>query len=608
MTRTTGKRIRKNLISLTTIPALLVVLLSDVVDLQAQAGEPSDVNQGRRIERLGDTTVDEWEMDLSVPPAASGITSGEIPESLPDEEQNRHLQDVLSRLAKDPGNQAALGQLDDLLANVLQQATGMIDSGFPEQGEPLLRLIQSMNPGLTGLDEAQQHLQALKDSAELVAAGNLALQEMHIIEPDRNNAFYFYTQAKLKDPTASAAQSGLAQVQGLLIQRALESATELDFDLADEWLREAAKVLEDQTRVDSARQQLARFHQKYAQALEHKALQAMDSGNFDQAELSIIDLIALGGQTDRVDSLRARLEESRFYGGFEPGQIITDPFLRAGHQAPEIVIIAAGSFLMGTTGSIKGSRDNERPAHRVTIARGFGIGAREVSVGEFRLFVESNGYRTAVERAGSSTIYDESAGRLNRRKGVSWEDGYTGKKSKPNMPVLHVNWFDAQAYVKWLSLETGKRYRLPSEAEYEYVARAGAIGNYWWGENSPPEVVENLTGERDSSPGKRQWSNYFSRYGDAHWGPAPTGSFPPNPFGVHDIAGNVSEWTEDCWHHNYTKAPVDGLAWVNPGCKRRVVRGGYWASAPLDSRAAFRISAKAETFGPVVGIRIARDL
>ena len=78
--------------------------------------------------------------------------------------------------------------------------------------------------------------------------------------------------------------------------------------------------------------------------------------------------------------------------------------------------------------------------------------------------------------------------------------------------------------------------------------------------------------------------------------------------GVYDIAGNVSEWMEDCWHPNYIKAPVDGSAWVNPGCKRSVVRGGYWASAPDQSRAAFRISAKPETLGPVVGIRIARDL
>ena len=101
-----------------------------------------------------------------------------------------------------------------------------------------------------------------------------------------------------------------------------------------------------------------------------------------------------------------------------------------------------------------------------------------------------------------------------------------------------------ESYLQWLSLETGKTYRLPSEAEYEYVARAGDNGTYWWGEDSPAEAVENLTGERDKSPAKRQWSTYFKKYGDGHWGPAPAGSLSSDalvhPMGVHDIAGNVS--------------------------------------------------------------------
>ena len=154
--------------------------------------------------------------------------------------------------------------------------------------------------------------------------------------------------------------------------------------------------------------------------------------------------------------------------------------------------------------------------------------------------------------------------------------------------------------------------RLPSEAEYEYVARAGGTGTYWWGEGSPTEAVENLTGERDKSPSKRVWTTSFRRYGDGHWGPAPAGSFRDaelkHPMGVLDIAGNVSEWTEDCWHQNYIKAPTDGSAWINPGCNSHVARGGYWASAPEQSRAAFRIPAKADSYGPVIGFRIARDL
>ena len=131
---------------------------------------------------------------------------------------------------------------------------------------------------------------------------------------------------------------------------------------------------------------------------------------------------------------------------------------------------------MGFRGSSKDDYANEKPQHRVTIKRGFGLGVREVTVAEFRLFIERSGYRTAAEHSKGSTVYVEAAGRLNHRDGVDWEYNYSGKKAKPEMPVLYVNLHDAQAYVQWLTLETGKSYRLPSEAEYEYVASAGSGG------------------------------------------------------------------------------------------------------------------------------------
>jgi formylglycine-generating enzyme required for sulfatase activity len=240
------------------------------------------------------------------------------------------------------------------------------------------------------------------------------------------------------------------------------------------------------------------------------------------------------------------------------------------------------------------------------------MGVTEVTVAQFRLFIKRTGYRTAAEISGSSSIYDETAGRLSKRSGVNWKHDYRGREAEPDLPVLHINVNDAEAYLQWLTLETGKTYRLPSEAEYEYVARAGGKGNYWWGEDAPVEAVENLTGERDKSPSKREWTSFFKKYGDGHWGPAPAGSIRSDalahPMGVHDIAGNVSEWVADCWHDNYVKAPTDGSAWFNRGCDRRVVRGGYWASAPEQSRAAFRFPVKSDSFGPVVGFRIARDL
>ena len=448
--------------------------------------------------------------------------------------------------------------------------------------------------------------------AGFLESGNIALRSGRVLEPENRNALYYFALALNIDPSNPAALLGVQKVQEALIARALDAADDLDYEMAETWLSDAAKIRQDQGPVDNAHMEVATLKENHALELERKVVTAMEAGNFSLADFYVIDLIALGGQENRVDSLRARLDDARFYGGFGPGQIIRDELMKTGGEAPDLVIIASGSFRMGSKSRDQGVLDHERPRHRVTFKSGFALGVREVSVAEFRLFIKNSGYRTAAERAGKSSVYDEAAGRISNRNGVNWRHNYLGKKAGPDLPVLHVNLHDAQAYAQWLSEETGKAYRLPSEAEYEYVARAGGNGTYWWGEGTPDGIVENLTGEHDRSSSNRQWTTFFRKYGDGYWGPAPAGSLVSNelshPMGVHDLTGNVSEWTQDCWHENYFRAPVDGSAWINPGCNRRVVRGGYWASSPTQCRAAFRISAKAETYGPVVGIRIARDL
>ena len=577
-----------------------------------ESAAEKETPESRRIERLGEVTADEWEMDLALPPAATEVPTVPGENTLPDEAQNRRLQQLLSSLAANPRNAGVNAQLNELLTEVLGQANELMDAGSYAEAERLILIVQSINPALPNFNAAKARLQSQDEIRELLSMAETALQAGQILEPVNANAIDYFNQALAKDPANSSARDGLARAQGALIDRALEYARELDFDTAGEWLQEASSVIPDQRRVEAAREELQAFRLERAVELREQAISAMDAGEFTVADFAIIDLIALGGQEAWVASLRARLEEARLYGGFEPGQVFADKLNRAGGTAPEIVIIAADSYLMGTRENSDDSYDHEKPLHRVTIRQGFGLGVREVSVAEIRRFIEQTGYRTAAEVSGSSNIYDEAAGRLSNRSGVTWEHDYRGKKADPDLPVLHVNAYDAQAYVQWLALETGKGYRLPSEAEYEYVARAGGKGTYWWGEGSPAEAVENLTGERDKSPNKRQWTTSFAKYGDGHWGPAPVGSVVNgdlvHPMGVKDIAGNVSEWMADCWHDNYIKAPTDGSAWVNRGCKRRVVRGGYWASAPEQSRAAYRFPVNADSHGPVIGFRIARDL
>ena len=557
--------------------------------------------------------TEEWEMDLSLP--ASTVTRPGVQNmaTLPDAAQEKKLQQLLSDLAADSTNTETLAQLDKLLADVLDQARTMLDGGQVEEAAHLLAVILPIDPNLPGFQSVQQRVWLAREINGLLEKGNAALEANRLMEPRNSSAYAYFYQASLRDPGNRATKSGLAKLQEALIMRAYASAQELDFTMSAHWLQQASEVYEDQLQVDDASEQLALFQDMHVADLETKVLAAIDAGRFNEAHSGINELQALGTQEESVNMLKERLGNARFYGGFQPGQVISDEFSQSGAKAPEIVIVAAGSFMMGCVDRAGGTSGNEQPRHRVTLEKGFGLGVREVTVGQFGEFIQQSGYQTAADRKGSSSIYDKVAGKLIKQSGVNWQHNYLGEKAAQGDPVIHVSFTDARAYVQWLSASTGKHYRLPSEAEYEYVARAAGRGSYWWGEGSPTGVVENLTGQLDESPDKRTWGTPFENYGDGYWGPAPAGSLKDSslvhPMGVHDIAGNVTEWVEDCWYADYSDAPNDGSAWVDPNnCMRRVVRGGYWGSAPQKSRAAFRISAAPESTGPVIGFRIARDL
>jgi formylglycine-generating enzyme required for sulfatase activity len=339
-----------------------------------------------------------------------------------------------------------------------------------------------------------------------------------------------------------------------------------------------------------------------------QANSALDAGNADLAQLLAQRALGLSPDVGGVDVFNERLRNARLYASFRAGQVIADAFVDRNGKAPALVVVPIGSFTMGSPAQESGHRSTEEPQREVKITLGFALGQDEVSVADFRAFVDDAKYQTDAEKLGSSTIYDEDSGRTIERRGVTWRNDYSGAIAADNLPVIHVSWNDAKAYAQWLSARTGKRYRLPSEAEYEYALRAGTTTRYWWGDGNPTSKVANLTGDGDKSPTQRRWTNAFPRYSDGYWGPAPLGKFPPNPFGLRDIDGNVTDWVEDCWHDNYLRAPADARAWVNPGCERRVVRGASWGSAPDQARSAFRTSLSADARNAQVGIRIARDL
>ena len=422
-------------------------------------------------------------------------------------------------------------------------------------------------------------------------------------------ALNYFREALRRRPGDARANQGIAAVESALIRRAEQAAGQSDFDGAAHWLDAAGRVRPHMPTVADARERVAAVRRLRVGELRDRGIDALRRpGGLPQARRVLSDLLRIAEPGDPAAAeLRERIEQVAHYGLFRPGQVFTDA-LRSGARGPQLVVVPHGAFRMGAAAGEDGSSDAEKPAHYVRFDRGFAMSRTEVTVGEFRRFVEATGYRSRAVRRGHSTVYDERGGNFVRRSGVDWSSDYAGQPARDDMPVLHVSARDAEAYVEWLAQQSGQRYRLPSEAEFEYAVRAGSQGAFAWSTRVPPRRAGNVTGALDASPGGRRWHNAFADYGDGWWGPAPVASFAPNAFGLHDLTGNVSEWVADCWHAGYRRAPANGEPWVNPGCRTRVMRGGSWASAPAQIRSAWRLSLDGDTTNARLGFRVVREL
>ena len=245
-------------------------------------------------------------------------------------------------------------------------------------------------------------------------------------------------------------------------------------------------------------------------------------------------------------------------------------------ECPEMVVVPAGEFLMGSPDSENGRDTDEGPRHRVTFSRPFAVGKFAVTFADWDACVAKggcNGYRPS----------DKDWGRSNR-------------------PVININWDDAKAYVNWLSKATAKPYRLLSESEREYVTRGGTTTPFWWGSLMASEA--NHAGAVPYPPGN---SNSQTRLQPAQR-TLPVDSFKPNPWGLYQVHGNVSEWMEDCWNNSYRGAPSDGSAWISGDCSRRVLRGGSWSDNGAKLRSADRDTQASIFRSTALGFRVARTL
>jgi len=265
-------------------------------------------------------------------------------------------------------------------------------------------------------------------------------------------------------------------------------------------------------------------------------------------------------------------------------------------ECPELVVIPAGTFTMGSPPDEEGRFDSEGPQHRVSLPA-FALGTTEVTVEEYLVFLRQTGYEPAPCNHILGLVW------RTPRLGLAYSPGFV---EAPRQPAVCLSWDDAHSYIAWLNAKVRARtpgaaggdgpYRLPTEAEWEYAARAATTTARWWGEAIG-------SGNANCNGCGSRWDNTLF---------APVGSFGPNPFGLYDMLGNVWQWTEDCWNPSYAGAPGDGGAWTSGDCTRRVLRGGSWSNLPKFVRAAARGSGPTRDqdvdYAGDAGFRVARAI
>jgi sulfatase modifying factor 1 len=281
-------------------------------------------------------------------------------------------------------------------------------------------------------------------------------------------------------------------------------------------------------------------------------------------------------------------------------------------DCPLMVAIPPGTFTMGAEAAEEERdslspdlRGRSAPPTRITLARGFAIGKFAVTRAEFLAFAQ------ATRRAPGTTCWGlapqpDGSGRWQERQRLTWTAPGFGQA--PQDPVVCVSWADAAAYAEWLSRRTGRRYRLPSEAEWEYAARAGTTGPRYW--SAEPAETCRHANVRDHSV-----ADFYRAPRDASFFPcsdgfvhtARVGAFPANPFGLHDMLGNVWQWTQDCWNPTLQGQPRLGTARETGDCLTRAARGGSWSNDPRFLRVAYRSSGLATVRSSNTGFRLARS-
>jgi formylglycine-generating enzyme required for sulfatase activity len=455
--------------------------------------------------------------------------------------------------------------LTDAQWDALQAGFAASASDRPGSVRELIeRLAQAGGP-----TEAELRTEA---EAEQAAQAERALKDAELQAEQQRRAQELAARRRLEGEAKAAAQLALERQrreQARLSRLAAEEARrvrkeELRRQLAERRAAEAEKAKQER---EEAQRKLVQAKAAAAYLAQQQRARAEQAAR-NQAELEVLLPTAASPVADLEGVLR-------------------DRFLDGVGKGPELVLLPTGRFQMGSpeherkiamgAGSQKGWLAREMPQHWVGIEKPIAMGRYPVTVGEWRAFVTATGWRQGGE--------------------VNWEA--PGFPQTELHPVVGVNWYDAQHYVRWLSEATGRSYRLPSEAEWEYACRAGTRTAFSFGDTISTDQA-NYDGNFTYNGGAR---------GEYRRGTTPAGMFPPNPWGLFDMHGNVWEWVQDTVHDSYDGAPLDGSAWEEGGDQaRRILRGGSWLYNPRYLRSALRNGFSSALSNDIVGFRVVREL
>lgn len=271
---------------------------------------------------------------------------------------------------------------------------------------------------------------------------------------------------------------------------------------------------------------------------------------------------------------------------------------------PELVVVPAGTFQMGTPRSqVANNETGEAPPVPMTIPKAFLLGRYEVTRAEFEEYARAKNF----EPVGLCRVWNKTKGRYDDDRNRTWRKPGVPEQPLPNHPISCVNWFESKDYIAWLAAKTGKPYRLPTEAEWEYAARAGSSGVTPWGPDVSGCKYANIYDITTMRKTPQAWTHIACVDGFADM--APVGSLRPNAFGLYDMIGNVWEWAEDCATKSHVGRPPNGAAWVwEGGCKRVIQRGGGWFTSPERARPGYHGDATAADRFDFGGFRVARNL